>query len=37
MIISSCFHQLYGLEKLVVIVDLGFEILYNGSADLWSE
>ena len=31
------FHQLYGLEKLVLVGDLGLEILYNGSADLWSE
>ena len=37
MILFPCFHQLYELEKLVLIGDLGLEILYNGSADLWSE
>ena len=28
---------LYVLEKLVLIGDLGLEILYNGSVDLWTD
>ena len=28
---------LYVLEKLVLIRDLGLEILYNGSVDLWTD